>query len=118
MKLTKQEIAKIRDSSVTCYWDDSILAFAENIQSALLKKLQTELEQATLYRWLRDRPYKYKFSLPNQNAFVMKLTGMSGKELGAFMTTFKSKFSKDDMSKMTAAMIREELLREYAIDWF
>lgn len=49
---------------------------------------------------------------------VMKLTGLSGKELGAFMTAFKTKFSRDDMSKMTAGMIREELLREYAIDWF
>lgn len=49
---------------------------------------------------------------------VMKLTGLSGKELGAFMTAFKTKFSRDDMSKMTAGMIREELLREYATDWF
>lgn len=73
MQLTKQEIIDIkkatRNSSMEP-WSDSV-AFAENIQAALLKKLQSELEQATLYRWLRDRPYKYKFSLPSQNAFVM-----------------------------------------------
>lgn len=73
MKLTKQEIIDIkkatRNSSMEP-WSDSV-AFAENIQAALLKKLQSELEQATLYRWLRDRPYKYKFSLSSQNAFVM-----------------------------------------------
>lgn len=73
MKLTKQEIIDIkkatRNSSMES-WSDSV-AFAENIQDALLKKLQSELEHATLYRWLRDRPYKYKFSLPSQNAFVM-----------------------------------------------
>lgn len=44
---------------------------------------------------------------------VMKLTGLSGKELGAFMTGFKEKFSKDDMSKMTESMIREEILNAF-----
>lgn len=44
---------------------------------------------------------------------VMKLTGLSGKELGAFMTEFKEKFSKDDMSKMTETMIKEEILNTF-----
>ena len=32
------------------------VAFAEKIQEALLKKLALDLEQAMLYRWLRDFP--------------------------------------------------------------
>jgi len=47
MKLTKQEIIDIKKATRNPSmepWSDSV-AFAENIQSALLKKLQTELEQ-------------------------------------------------------------------------
>ena len=58
--LTKQEIIEIKKNSRTSSmepWSDSV-AFAEKIQEAVLKKLAPELEQAMLYRWLRDFPKK------------------------------------------------------------
>ena len=41
---------------------------------------------------------------------VMKLVGLSGKELGAFMTSFKEVFSQGDLLNMTPMQIEEEVV--------
>lgn len=36
-----------------------------------IKFLKDQFEQASLYRWLRDRPYKYKWTMRSEKVFVM-----------------------------------------------
>lgn len=50
------------------FLDKMILLISDSEEIQFLKD---QFEQAALYRWLRDRPYKYKFTRSSEKVFVM-----------------------------------------------
>lgn len=59
---------------------------------------------------LKDHSKKIKTKEMFNGNIVSDLTGLKGKELGAFMAQFKKIFKQDDILKMTHGMIAEEIL--------
>ncbi|HET8685888.1 MAG TPA: hypothetical protein VFM18_04405 [Methanosarcina sp.] len=59
---------------------------------------------------LKQHSLRLQFKEKFNGNIVAKLTGLQGKQLGAFMAQFKKIFTQDDILKMTHGMIAEEIL--------